>query len=144
MAGSFKGKVDEAREKVTESASKLGHEVGEKMVAAADGATDTAKKAGERLSEAGRKVGEKAKETFGEYAPAGTFADIRGQMDVYASCSTFVGKVDHLEGDLIKLTENDSPDGQHHLIPGRWVGRVDSHVHLKKDSRQVQSEWQPA
>jgi hypothetical protein len=65
-------------------------------------------------------------------------------MDVYASCGTWVGKVDHVEGNSIKLTRKDSPDGQHHLIPMRWVAKVDDHVHLIKDHVEVQSQWQPA
>ena len=39
-----------------------------------------------------------------------SFADIREHMDVYGSCGNFLGKVDHVEGDSIKLTKSDSPD----------------------------------
>ncbi len=65
-------------------------------------------------------------------------------MDVYASCGTKVGKVDHVEGDQIKLTKNDSPDGKHHLIPTSWVAKVHDHVHLNKDHVDVQSQWKDA
>ena len=74
----------------------------------------------------------------------GSPANIREHMEVYASCGTKVGKVDHVQGDHIKLTKNDSPDGQHHLIPMTWVAKVHDHIHLNKDHKQVQSEWQPA
>ena len=36
-----------------------------------------------------------------------------------------VGTVDHLEGDQLKLTKNDSPDGQHHLVPLSQVESMD-------------------
>lgn len=76
--------------------------------------------------------------------PIGSPAEIRNHMDVFASCGTWVGKVDHVEGDSIKLTRNDSPDGQHHRIPISWVAKVHDHVHLNKDHEEVQSEWRPA
>ena len=41
-------------------------------------------------------------------------------MEVYASCGTKVGKIDHVYGDTIKLTKSDSPDGMHHTIPTAW------------------------
>ena len=71
-------------------------------------------------------------------------ADIKEHMEVYASCGTKVGKVDHVEGDSIKLTKNDSHDGQHHRIPLSWVAKVHDHIHLSKDHKEVQSQWQPA
>jgi hypothetical protein len=76
--------------------------------------------------------------------PVGSTSDIREHMDVYASCGTKVGKVDHVEGDSIKLTKNDSPDGQHHRIPLSWVAKVHDHIHLDRDHKAVQSSWQPA
>jgi hypothetical protein len=74
----------------------------------------------------------------------GSPSDVREHMEVYASCGTRVGKVDHVEGDRIKLTKNDSPDGQHHVIPMSWVAKVHHHIHLNKDHKEVQSQWQPA
>jgi hypothetical protein len=71
----------------------------------------------------------------------GSPADIREHMEVYASCGTMVGKVDHVEGDSIKLTKNDSPDGQHHRIPLAWVAKVHDHIHLSKDHKEVQGQW---
>jgi hypothetical protein len=76
--------------------------------------------------------------------PVGSTSDIREHMDVYASCGTKVGKVDHVEGDSIKLTKNDSPDGQHHRIPLSWVAKVHEHIHLDRDHKSVQSSWRPA
>jgi hypothetical protein len=68
-------------------------------------------------------------------------SDIRERMDVIASCGKKVGVVDHVEGGAIKLTRNDSPDGQHHFIPTGWVDHVDAHVHLKKNSQETEQGW---
>ncbi len=76
--------------------------------------------------------------------PVGSTADIKEHQDVYASCGTKIGKVNHVQGDRIKLTRNDSPDGQHHTIPISWVAKVHDHIHLNKDHKEVQSQWQPA
>ena len=71
----------------------------------------------------------------------GGVSDIKERMDVIASCGKKVGVVDHVEGGAIKLTKNDSPDGQHHFIPSGWVDHVDTHVHLKKNSEETEREW---
>ncbi|MDG3005093.1 DUF2171 domain-containing protein [Paludisphaera mucosa] len=76
--------------------------------------------------------------------PTGSPADIREHMEVYASCGTKVGVVDHVEGDSIKLTKRDSADGQHHRIPLSWVAKVHDHIHLNVDHKEVESQWQPA
>jgi hypothetical protein len=70
-------------------------------------------------------------------------SDIRPQMEVVSSCGCTMGKVDHLEGNAIKLTKNDSPDGQHHYIPTTWVSHVDNHVHLNKDADETEQGWKP-
>ena len=74
----------------------------------------------------------------------GSTADIQEHMEVYASCGTKVGTVDHVQGDTIKLTRNDSPDGQHHTIPTSWVAKVHDHIHLSKDHKEVEAGWQTA
>jgi hypothetical protein len=51
-------------------------------------------------------------------------------MEVRAADGSHVGTVDGLEGDRIKLTRNDSPDGEHHYLSLDAVERVDEHVHL--------------
>ena len=76
--------------------------------------------------------------------PVGSPGDIREHMEVYASCGNFVGKVDRVEGQRIKLTRADSPDGQHHVIPMNWVAKVHDHIHLNKDHAEVQRDWEPA
>ena len=87
------------------------------------------------------KTGASLSESTGK---TGSPADIKEHMEVYASCGTKVGKVDHVHGDQIKLTKNDSFDGKHHLIPTAWVAKVHDHIHLSKDHKEVQAEWQPA
>lgn len=66
---------------------------------------------------------------------------IREHMEVIGSDGAHVGTVDHLEGtDRIKLTKDDSADGEHHFIPTAWVDHVDAHVHLNRPADQVISE----
>ncbi len=55
-----------------------------------------------------------------------------------------IGSVDHLQGDAIKLTRKDSPDGLHHYIPLSWVDHVDNHVHLNKNSVETELNWKPS
>jgi hypothetical protein len=144
MAESFKDKLEETGHKITETATKVGHKVGEKVEEATDWAKEKGRQVGNRIDETAQKVEHKAKETFGETGGAGTLADIREHMDVMGSCGNKLGKVDHVEGDQIKLTKNDSPDGLHHLIPMSWVSRVDQAVHLSKNCGEAKREWQPA
>jgi len=68
---------------------------------------------------------------------------IKEHMHVIASCGKKVGVVDHVQGEAIQLTKNDSPDGVHHFIPKAWVDHVDSHVHLTKNSKEAESQWKP-
>lgn len=65
--------------------------------------------------------------------------EIREHVDVIGSCGNVLGKVDHVEGNSIKLTRGD--DGQHHFIPLRWVDHVDEHVHLNKDCGEARRQW---
>ena len=76
--------------------------------------------------------------------PVGSTGDIREHMEVYASCGNFVGKVDRVEGQRIKLTKADSPEGRHHVIPMDWVAKVHDHIHLNKDHAEVRRQWEPA
>jgi hypothetical protein len=143
MAESFKDKVEDAGNTIAETATKVGHRVGEKVEEAADWAKETAHRAGNRIDEAAQKVQHATGAPLDRSTGAvGSTADIREHQDVYASCGTKVGKVDHVEGDAIKLTRDDSPDGQHHLIPLAWVAKVHDHIHLNVDHKEAQSRWQ--
>jgi hypothetical protein len=69
-------------------------------------------------------------------------SNIREHMEVIASCGTHVGEVDHIDGNSIKMTKNDSAaGGKHHFVPLDWVDHVDQHVHLKKNSEEVFKNW---
>jgi hypothetical protein len=50
---------------------------------------------------------------------------IQEHAEIVGSCGNHVGTVDHLEGDFIKLTRNDSADGEHHYLPLSAVADVD-------------------
>jgi hypothetical protein len=106
----------------------------------------------EHTKNVGRDIARNARkpvELVREKARAGGHADgvnkgiagVRGQMSVIASCGEQVGVVEHIEGNAIKLTKNESPDGQHHFIPIGWIDRVDNHVHLRKDAKETEQSW---
>ena len=144
MAESFKDKVEDAGHKIAEKATEVGHKVGEKVEEAADWAKEKAHQVGNRIEETAQKVRHKVATLAESKGAVGSTADIREHMDVYGSCGNFLGKVDHVEGDQIKLTKNDSPDGQHHLIPLSWVAKVHDHIHLNKNCGEAKREWQDA
>lgn len=106
--------------------------------------SNAAESTGRILAQGASDMAEGAKEMLGidksDSADVGV-TGIRDHMPVIASCGRTVGMVDGVEGNQIKLTRKDSPDNQHHFIPLAWVERVDEHVHLNIDSRQVMLNW---
>ena len=69
-------------------------------------------------------------------------ASIHEHMEVIASCGKHVGVVDHMEGNLVKLTKSDpTSGGSHHFIPLEWVATVDQQLHLNKNSEEVFRDW---
>jgi len=106
-----------------------------------------------KLKEAGDRIAEnvghaadwvKEKTGFGPGRAEGTDAGIEGirqHMEVFCSCGTKLGIVDRVEDGVIKLTKDNSPDGEHHFIPVSWVSNVDRHVHLTKNSEQAMRDW---
>jgi hypothetical protein len=120
---SIKEKVADAGHKVADAAKDVGHKIAEGAEKAADFVKD---KTGLGGPKEGTNVG---------------VAGIKERMTVIASCGKKVGVVDHIEGQTMKLTKGDSPDGQHHFIPFGWIDHVDSHVHLKKNHVEVQAGW---
>ena len=106
---------------------------------------DAAKNVGHKIASSVTNAAEFVKEKTGVGGPAeGTNAGVAGikeHMSVIASCGKTVGVVDHVEGSAIKLTKKDSPDNQHHFVPTGWIERVDSHVHLKKNSKETEQGW---
>ncbi len=67
--------------------------------------------------------------------------NIQEHMEVVCSKGMHVGTVDHVQGDQIKLTKNDSEDGMHHLIPASLVASVDTKVHLSQPCDEVKKTW---
>jgi hypothetical protein len=106
---------------------------------------DTVADAGHKIAAGTESAVEFVKEKSGMGGPVeGTNAGVAGikeRMNVIASCGKTVGVVDHVEGGAIKLTKKDSPDGQHHFLPFGWIERVDSHVHLNKNSQETEEGW---
>lgn len=110
----------------------------------ADAAQGVAHKVADNVSEGAALVKDKLGIGCDKDGPSVGVNNIRERMEVFASCGSKVGVVDHIEGSTIKLTRNDSPDGQHHFIPTDWVGRVhENHVHLRKNSVETKAEWKP-
>jgi hypothetical protein len=144
MAESIKEKLEDAGHKVAATATEVGHKIGEKAEEVADFAKEKAHQVGHRIEETAEKVKQKVAPLADSHGAAGSAADIREHMGVYGSCGNFVGKVDHVQGDTIKLTKNDSPDGRHHLIPLAWVAKVHDHIHLDRDCAAAKREWQDA
>jgi hypothetical protein len=70
--------------------------------------------------------------------------NIKEHMDVIGSDGTIVGKVDHVQGNDIKLTKDSDVSGQHHLIPLSWVTKVDMQVHLSKSAQEAKAQWKAA
>jgi hypothetical protein len=139
----IKDKVEKAGHRIAEKATEVGHKVGEGVEKAADWAKEKAHSVGNRLSETKDKVVNRVQETVGSGGSTAV-ADIRQHMDVLGSDGNKLGVVDRVEGGKIKLTKNDSPDGQHHYIPTSWITRVDEHVHLSKNCGEAKKEWQAA
>lgn len=73
---------------------------------------------------------------------AATMNQVREHMEVVCSTGCHVGTVDHLDGDRIKLTKDDSPDGKHHFIPSSMVDHVDDKVHLSRPGDDVKAIWE--
>lgn len=55
---------------------------------------------------------------------------IREHMEVVGSDGLHIGTVDHVDGDRIKLTRRNSPDGAHHYVALSDVVRTDDRVHV--------------
>lgn len=70
-------------------------------------------------------------------------SDIREHMEVVGADGRHVGTVDHLDGDSqIKLTRDDSANGEHHYLAVDLIDRVDDKVHLKVPAEDAQLQLQ--
>ncbi len=115
----------------------MANNIKDRVADAGQAVADTAKNVGHKIAEGAEQAADWVKEKAG----IGAAANIKDRMDVIACCGKKVGVVDHVEGNAIKLTRNDSPDGQHHFIPVDWVEKVDGQVHLKKNSVETEQGW---
>lgn len=72
-----------------------------------------------------------------EAGDAGQFRDqLREQMDVVDANGEHCGTIDSIDGDRIKLTRNDSTDGQHHYVDmGQVAGIEGGQVRLNSTSQ---------
>ncbi len=62
----------------------------------------------------------------GDGGADGRFADqIQPHQDVVDQSGAFVGTVDHVDGDRIKLTRSSSGDGEHQFIPLSQVAGIE-------------------
>jgi hypothetical protein len=133
--------------KIADKLSDAGHSVVEGAKSAGQAVAEGAKTVGHKIADGAGQAADWVKEKTGigsdKSCGSSSFgADaIKERMDVIASCGKKVGVVDHIEGNAIKLTRNDSSDGMHHFIPKEWVDHVDSHVHLKKNSMETEAGW---
>ena len=69
--------------------------------------------------------------------------EIKERMEVLGSDGERVGTVDRVEEDeMIRLANDDSPDGKYHYIPVDFVDRVDDKVHLSLTAEEAVEEWE--
>ena len=69
--------------------------------------------------------------------------DIQEDMMVVGSDGEHVGTVDKVEGDQIKLTKKDSPNGQHNYVPCDMAESVDGDtVTLSQTAEEVTSAFE--
>jgi hypothetical protein len=65
---------------------------------------------------------------------------IKPHTQVVGADNQIIGQVDHVQGQSLKLTKDDS--GKHHLIPLDLVDSVDDKVHVKKNADEVKKSWE--
>ena len=53
-------------------------------------------------------------------------SQIEEHASVIDAAGNHVGTVDHIDGNRIKLTRKDSPDGHHHYIDGQMVASIEN------------------
>ncbi|HEY0447015.1 MAG TPA: DUF2171 domain-containing protein [Allosphingosinicella sp.] len=63
--------------------------------------------------------------------------EIKPQMQVLTSERAFLGTVDRVEGDGIRINLARAGEGQQ-TLPLSWVERVDEHVHLNRAGAEIE------
>ncbi len=72
-------------------------------------------------------------------------SQIGEHAEVVGSDGEHVGTVDHVRGTTLELTRKDSDDGQHHLLDGAHVARVEGNrVVLKVSAAEARAALTPA
>ena len=64
---------------------------------------------------------------------------ITPEMTVVSSDDKAFAKVDHLEGNSLKLNKDDK--GVHHYIPLTWIKTIDDKVHVDRPGAKAMQEW---
>ncbi|WP_019009522.1 DUF2171 domain-containing protein [Deinococcus aquatilis] len=79
-------------------------------------------------------------QTLDDKAMESLRAQITEHLQVKDINGEHVGTVDHLDGDRIKLTKSDSPDGEHHYVNLTDVRSADEvAVYLSKTRQELMS-----
>ncbi len=66
-------------------------------------------------------------------------SQIKPHMPVVCSENGQFAKVDHIQGNSLKLAKDDK--GQHHYIPLAWVKTVDDKVHVDRTGDEAMKQW---
>lgn len=70
-------------------------------------------------------------------------SQIKEHMEVVGSDGGHVGIVDHLDGERIKLTHNDSQAGdKHHFLPLSLIAEVTNFVTLSVSAPEAKAQWE--
>lgn len=87
----------------------------------------------------------KIKPSSAENYTLNTSLNVTEDMEVVGSDGQHVGTVDKVLGEKIKLTKNDSPDGQHHIISKDLIETVEENkVTLSQTAAQTRQMWKTA
>ena len=63
-------------------------------------------------------------------------------QEVVGSDGEHLGTIDHIRGDRLLLTKNDSnAGGHHHSIPSSWIVAVDDKVTINKTADEAKRQW---
>jgi len=68
-----------------------------------------------------------------------TRRSIQHHMEIRGINGETVGRVDHVEGEYLKVTKDTG--GAHHWIPDGLIARVDQHVHLNVGEDELRAQW---
>jgi len=73
----------------------------------------------------------------------GSLREVKEHQEVLGSDGAHVGTVDHVRGDRILLTKNETgTGGHHHSIPCSWIESVDAKaVHIRKTAEEAHNHW---